>query len=47
MPRTHEMRGHLLLDRKALAKRLNADGSLDDTTIDAIPHCIAVALKPA
>jgi Nuclease-related domain len=45
--RTLTMRGHLLLYRKALAKRLNADGDLQPTAIDRIARAIATKLPPA
>ena len=41
---TMQMRGHLLLYRKALAKRLNADGPLGAAAIDGLAHAIAAAL---
>jgi Nuclease-related domain len=44
---TLKMRGHLLLYRKALAKRLNADGPLESTAIDALARTLAAALPPA
>lgn len=44
---TLKMRGHLLLYRKPLAKRLNADGPLDSTAIDALARTLAEALPPA
>jgi Nuclease-related domain len=44
---TLKIRGHLLLYRKALAKRLNADGPLQPPAIDALARVLAVALPPA
>lgn len=44
---TLEMRGHLLLYRKALAKRLNATGPHDAAAIDALARCRATALPAA
>ena len=41
---TLKMRGHLLLYRRALAKRLNADGPLGAAAIDGLAHTIAEAL---
>ena len=41
---TLKMRGHLLLYRKALAKRLNADGPLGAAAIDGLARTIAEAL---
>ncbi len=45
--RTLRMRGHVLLYRKALAARLNADGELDSDEIEAIAHRLAHELPPA
>jgi hypothetical protein len=45
--RTLTMRGHLVLYRKALAKRLNADGALQPPDIDLIARTIARELPPA
>ena len=45
--RTLTMRGHLLLYRKALAKRLNSDGDLQPAEIDLIARTIATELPPA
>jgi hypothetical protein len=45
--RTLTMRGHLVLYRKALAKRLNADGALQPPEIDLIARTIATKLPPA
>jgi hypothetical protein len=45
--RTLRMRGHLLLYRKALAKRLNADGPIAPGEIDAIARSLAGVLRPA
>lgn len=44
---TTRMRGHLLLYRKALAKRLNTDGPLDAARIDEIARRLAGALPGA
>jgi hypothetical protein len=44
---TLQIRGHLLLYRKALAQRLNADGALDADTIDRIARDLATALPSA
>ena len=44
---TSKMRGHLLLHRKALAKRINKQGPLQPRTIDALAHTLAAALPPA
>jgi hypothetical protein len=44
---TLHMRGHLLIYRRALAKRLNADGPLDPPKIATIAHALAKALPPA
>lgn len=41
------IRGHALLHRKALAKRLNADGPLDAAAIDALARRLATALPAA
>jgi Nuclease-related domain len=41
------MRGHLLLYRKALAKRLNAAGTVDPETIAAVARQLAAAFPPA
>ncbi len=38
------MRGHLLLTRRALAKRLDADGALGPPAIEAVAHVLAAAL---
>jgi hypothetical protein len=45
--RTLTMRGHLVLYRKALAKRLNTDGALRLPEIDLIARTIATKLPPA
>jgi hypothetical protein len=45
--RTLRMRGHVLLYRRALAARLNADGELDSDEIEAIAHRLAHELPPA
>lgn len=39
--------GHLLIYRKALAKRLNTDGPLPSPTIDALARVLADAFPPA
>ncbi len=44
---TPRMRGHLLVHRKALAKRLNAAGPLDAARIDALARRLAAALPAA
>jgi hypothetical protein len=44
---TLTMRGHVLLYRKALAKRLNAEGPLNPATIDHLARVLAAALRPA
>ena len=44
---TPSMRGHLLLCRKSLAKRLTAGGPLDPTTIETLARALATALPPA
>jgi hypothetical protein len=44
--RTQHLRGHLLLYRKSLAKRLNADGPLDAVTIRSIGRELALAFPP-
>lgn len=41
------IRGHALLYRKALAKRLNTDGPLDATAIDTLARRLAAALPAA
>lgn len=41
------IRGHALLYRKALVKRLAADGPLDSEAIDALTRRLAAALPPA
>jgi hypothetical protein len=41
------MSGHLLLYRKALASRLNADGKLNADEIEAIAHGLARELPRA
>jgi hypothetical protein len=45
--RTLTMRGHLLLYRKALAKRLNSDGDLGPAEIDLVTRAITTELPPA
>jgi len=44
---TPKMRGYLLLRRRALAKRINKQGSLQPPTIDALAHTLAAAFPPA
>lgn len=44
---TKRFRGHLLLYRKALAKRLNADGTLQPSVVEQIARHLAAALPPA
>lgn len=44
---TLKMRGHLLLHRKALAKRLNGAGPLERTSIDVLARMLVEALPPA
>jgi Nuclease-related domain len=44
---TLKMRGHLLLYRKALTKRLNADGPLEPAAIDELARALAEALPRA
>jgi hypothetical protein len=44
---TTKMRSHLLLYRKALAKRLNAAGPFPPTQIDAMARALAGAFPPA
>jgi hypothetical protein len=44
---TLKMRRHLLLYRKALAQRLDANGPLESAAIDALAHTLAEALPPA
>lgn len=44
---TLKMRGHLLLHRKALAKRLNASGPLQPPAIESIARTLAAALRSA
>lgn len=44
---TTRMRGHLLLYRKALAKRVDADGPLDARRIEAVARQLAALLPPA
>jgi hypothetical protein len=44
---TPKMRGHLLIHRRALAKRINKQGPLAPPTIDALAHTLAAALPPA
>jgi hypothetical protein len=44
---TLKMRGHLLLHRKALAKRLNASGALQPPAIEALANSLAAALPSA
>ncbi len=45
--RTKKIRGHLLIYRRALAKRLNADGPLSAATIDTVARRLSAALPPA
>jgi hypothetical protein len=45
--RTQQLRGQLLLYRRALAKRLNASGPLDAKSIDEIARQLSVAFPPA
>jgi hypothetical protein len=44
---TLEIRGHRLLHRRALAKKLNNKGALTSTTIDAVARTLAHVLIPA
>jgi Nuclease-related domain len=44
---TQTLRGHLLLSRKALAKRLNADGPLQPPVVEQLARTLAAALPPA
>jgi hypothetical protein len=44
---TSRMRGHLLLYRRGLTKRLNASGPLGEGAIAAIAHVLADAFPPA
>jgi hypothetical protein len=44
---TSKMRGHLLLSRRALTKRLNRDGPLDQTSLDVLARTLAHTLPPA
>jgi hypothetical protein len=44
---TLKMRGHLLLHRRALIKRLNASGPLGPSAIDTLARTLAGALPPA
>lgn len=44
---TTKMRSHLLLTRKGLAKRLNADGSLSSPAIGEMSRTLAAAFPPA
>jgi hypothetical protein len=45
--RTQKLRGHLLLYRKALAKRLNADGPLKPRVVEQLASHLAAVLPPA
>jgi Nuclease-related domain len=45
--RTQTFRGHLLLYRRALAKRLNADGPLSSASIEQLARRLATLLPPA
>jgi len=42
-----EIRGHLLLTRRGLAKRLDAGGTLRPLAIEAVAHVLAAALACA
>jgi Nuclease-related domain len=44
---TPNMRGHRLLHRRALARRLNRNGPLQSLTIDLLAHALAAALPSA
>jgi hypothetical protein len=44
---TLKVRGHLLLHRRALAKRLGKTGQLQAPAIDELAHALAAALAPA
>ena len=44
---TQTLRGHLLLYRRALAKRLNADGPLSAASIEQLARHLATQLPPA
>jgi hypothetical protein len=44
---TLKMRGHLLLHRRALIKRLNASGPFGSSVIDTLARTLASALPPA
>lgn len=44
---TQKFRGHLLLYRRALAKRLGAKGRLSPSMIEEVAHSLAVAFPPA
>ena len=45
--RTQQMRGHLMLYPRALAKNLNARGQLTPAAIAEIAHQLSVAFPPA
>jgi Nuclease-related domain len=45
--RTQKLRGHLLLHRKALAERLNADGPLQPPLLEQLASHLAAVLPPA
>ena len=45
--RPQEFRGHMLLYRRALAKRLNREGPLDPARVEALARQLAVALPSA
>jgi hypothetical protein len=45
--RTQTFRGHLLLYRRALAKRLNADGPLSSASVEQLARRLATLLPPA
>jgi hypothetical protein len=44
---TLKVRGHLLIHRRALIKRLNASGPLSSSVIDTLARALAGALPPA
>jgi hypothetical protein len=44
---TLKMRGHLLIHRRALIKRLNTSGPFDSSVIDTLARTLAGALPPA
>jgi hypothetical protein len=45
--KTQTFRGHLLLYRRALAKRLNADGPLSSVSVEQLARHLATLLPPA